>query len=70
MAQKSEFKLISGNSSAAIQSELNALTLHNWHPILMDTAVGPGGGFIVFVMLERVVADSWTEQTPGEASST
>jgi len=67
VAQKSEFKLISGNSSAAIQSELNALTLHNWRPILMDTAVG--GGFIVFVMLERVVADSWTEQPPGEASS-
>jgi hypothetical protein len=69
VAQKSEFKLISGNSSAAIQAELNALTLHNWRPILMDTAVGPGGGFIVFVMLERVVADSWTEQPPGEASS-
>lgn len=51
-ATRTEYKVISANSTPDFQRELSKETADRWKPILL-TSTASGGAFIIVVILEK-----------------
>ncbi len=57
MIKKAEYKVIDGDNTGALQSEIAKLTIGGqfWRPILMTSVFVPAGAIRTTVIMERVL---------------